>query len=104
MILSAPHALSRLNRIADSTGGDCFHNLAGALELLEQAVDISYRSAAAFGYPAAAGTVDYSRILPLIGSHGEDDGLDALEGVVVDVHVLESLAHTGYHGCEGPSS
>ena len=45
-------------------------------------------------------SVQAFRMLPFIRSHGEDDGLYALEGVVVHVHILESLAHSRNHGCE----
>ena len=36
-------------------------------------------------------------MLALVGSHALDDGFDALEGIVVDVHVLQRLAHAGNH-------
>ena len=39
-------------------------------------------------------------MLALVGGHGEDDGLGALEGVVGDVHILDGLAHAGNHGGE----
>ena len=32
-----------------------------------------------------------------LGRHTQDDGLDVLEGIVVDVHVLDGLAHPRYH-------
>ena len=56
--------------------------------------------ARAFGYAVAAAGVEYFGVGALFGCHALDDGLDALEGVVVDVDVFELLAHAGYHGCE----
>ena len=39
-------------------------------------------------------------MLALVGGHTLDDGFDALEGIVVNLYVLESLAHTGNHAGE----
>ncbi len=39
-------------------------------------------------------------MLPLLRGHRHDDGLDALERIIVDVHVLDGLAHARYHGSQ----
>ena len=36
----------------------------------------------------------------LAGSHAEDNGFDVLEGIIVDVHILDGFAHTRNHACQ----
>ena len=70
------------------------------LKLLQQAVHLLYVGSATLGDALAAAAVDGVGVAAFIGCHRVDDGLYALEGVVVDVEVLDLLAHTGYHAHE----
>ncbi len=74
------------------------HHLADLVELLEQAADILNLSARAFGNTRHTCATDYFGVLAFVGSHRRDDSFDSLESIVVDIDILDSLAHTGYHG------
>ena len=89
-----PHAAHLLHEVA---GHGALHDLAGALELLEEFVDFLQGGAGAVGDAFAAAAVENIRMLALVGGHGEDDRLDALEGVVGDVDVLDGLADSRDH-------
>ena len=67
------------------------------LELLEQAVDLLDVGAATLGDTLTATAVDGFGVAAFVGGHRVDDGLYTLEGVVVDVEVLDLLTHTGNH-------
>ena len=74
------------------------HHLADLVELLEQAADILNLSARAFGNTRYTCATDYFGVLAFVGSHRRDYSFDSFESIVVDVDILDSLAHTGYHG------
>lgn len=76
---------------------DCLHHLAGAFKLLDELVHFDDRGAGSVCNSLAAAAVEAVRMLALVWGHGEDDGLDALERVVVHVDILEGLAHARNH-------
>ena len=92
--VSALHLLHQASHLA---AGDHLHHLAGLLELLQQAVHLLDVRAAALCDAVAAAAVQDFRMLAFLRGHGVDDGLDALEGVVVNVDVLDGFAYTGNH-------
>ena len=88
------HHLAHLAHLA---AGHHLHHLARLVELLQQAVHFLQVGAAAFGDALAARAVEDARIGAFLRGHGVDDGLDAFEGVVVDVDILDGLAYAGNH-------
>ena len=66
-------------------------------KLLDEAVHLLNAGAGAFRDAHLAALVEDFGVLALLRGHRLDNGFDTLEGVVVDVNVLESLAHTGNH-------
>ena len=85
------HHVQRLHRSCH------LHHFARAFKLLQQAVDLLQRRSATLRNTLAAAAVDDFRIAAFERSHRLDDSLNALEGIVVDVHILNSLAHTRNH-------
>ena len=80
--------------------GDHLHHLTSLVELLDESVHLLNVRTATLGDAHASACVQQCGILALFGSHGEDDGLYALEGIIVDVDVLQCFAYTGNHACQ----
>ena len=70
------------------------------VKLLDEAVYLLQCGARTLGDAVLAALVEDFGVLALLRGHRLDNGFDTLEGVVVDVNVLESLAHAGNHGGE----
>ncbi len=73
------------------------HHLLHLAELLDEAVDVTDRGAAAVGDAGAAAAVDDLGLAPLLRGHRADDRLDRLQLVVVDLGALQLLRHAGHH-------
>ena len=67
------------------------------VKLLDETIYFVDVRAAALRDALTATVVEHLRIATFVGRHALDDGFHTFEGVVVDIHVLQSLAHTGYH-------
>ena len=76
------------------------HQLTGSFELLQETIYFRNRSSTTVSNTLTSAAVNNFRMLTLLWSHGHDDGLDALERAVVDIHIFDGLAHTRNHGRE----
>ena len=79
---------------------DELHHLARLVELLDELVHLLYVGARALCQSHAAARVEAFGMGSLAGSHAEDNGFDVLEGIIVDVHILDGFAHTRNHACQ----
>ena len=70
----------------------------GLAELVQQAVYILHLHAAPGGDALLPGGVEAIRVGALVGRHGEDDGRAAVHDAVVDVHIVQLVAHAGQLG------
>ena len=74
-----------------------FHHLAGLVKLFDETVDLLDVCPRTTGYALAARAVDYLGMLTLFFCHRTDDCLDAFEGIVVNLDILQRFADTGNH-------
>src|SRR5574344_242588 len=79
-------------------GGDRFHHTTGFFKLLEQLVDFLNAGSATGSDALATAGVDDVGVAAFFRGHGTNDGFHAIKGIVVNVHVFDSLAGTGNHG------
>src|SRR3712207_696025 len=68
---------------------EALHDLAHLLEVLHELVDLLDRGARALGDAQAPRALDDVRAAALPRGHGEDDGLDPVELLVVDLQALQ---------------
>src|SRR4051794_25837093 len=68
------------------------HQLAHLAELLDELVDLLHGGAGAGGDAGPAAPLDDVRPPPLLLGHREDDRLDAVELLLVDLHLRELVA------------
>ncbi|MNI09728.1 hypothetical protein D3C73_628130 [compost metagenome] len=75
------------------------HHAAHFIKLLNQSIDISYRSTAAEGNPLTAVMINHVRILLLLLGHGMYNGFNTSHLLLIDLHVLEllNLTHPRNH-------
>ena len=81
--------------------GHLLDHLLHGVKLLEQAVHVHHLQPAAGGDAALAAGAQDLGVLPLLGGHGEDDGLGVGHLLFVDGGALELAAQlTGHHACQ----
>ena len=73
------------------------HHLAGLGELREELIDILYARPTPKSDALTAMTIEDMRLSSLLRRHRVDDSFDALEGIVLDVNILQSLPDTRDH-------
>ena len=76
------------------------HHLAGLGELREELIDILYARPTPECDALTAMTIEDMRLSSLLGRHRVDDSFDALEGIVLDIDILERLPDTRDHRSE----
>src|SRR5215210_4128346 len=87
--LPLPHELAEIGHLARA---EALHHLAHLAELLDELVDLLDRRARALRDPQAARALDELGPAPLLGGHGEDDGLYAIELLLVHLQLGELVA------------
>ena len=80
--------------------GHHLHHLAHLVELLYQPVYLLQVCSRTTCYTLSTACVEYLRILTLFWCHTLNNSFDALESVVINVDILNSLSNTGNHRCE----
>ena len=93
-------ALHSSHHVGHAAAGHHFHHFACLVKLLDQPVHVLDVCARAFGYARPAAGVEDFRVRALLWCHAEDDGFNALEGIVVDVNVFDGFSDTWDHGCQ----
>ena len=96
----ALHTLHSRHHTGHFAAGDHLHHLPGLVELLDESVHLLIAGARALGDALTAAGIENLRIGSFLRGHALDDGLNALEGVVVDVDIADGLAHTRNHAGE----
>src|SRR4051812_11187129 len=103
---SLSNRLLRRDRVADAASAlarelrevghlallDPLHQAPHLAELLDELVDLLHRRPGALGDPQAARALDDLGMRALVGRHREDDRLDAVELLLVDLHLRELVA------------
>src|SRR3954453_104850 len=87
--LPLAHELAEIGHLALL---DPAHQLAHLLELLDELVDLLDGRARALGDPQPARALDQLGVATLVGRHREHDRLDAVELLLVAVHLAELVA------------
>lgn len=88
------------HHVAHTAACHHFHHLTGLVKLLDESVDLLNAGAGTFCDAHLAALIEHFWVGALLGCHAADDGLDAVEGIVVDVDILDGLAHAWNHRSE----